>query len=327
MNNMKPELKIQQAPFALPPLQEVAEIVNNELKHNYELATAQVVDCPDLRQMQCPAAGLGGLPALVDIGGEPYAHNSRYRDIQFNLDEIATKCGIPTAYALGAALAHRNVINGNCGEMIPSVKLGGNNYSKVARVGKEQEAIIEPYPSCLHGGLGNYFICEGKPGPVIKIEVNKRIGEQASFPQAIRNALLKLRDESNNKELGNELGMGGVFEMTGGKVRSHIMPNLECIAHKYYDEEKDEVIKDFLQFYESMGPQLLCFSVFWTGDPTGGRLHLRDNHEHTHFYHQGDEQQGGHYHYDVTPDEVAYRGYFNLAAKVYRVNDIYAELA
>ena len=39
-----------------------------------------------------------------------------------------------------------------------------------------------------------------------------------------------------------------------------------------------------------------------------------------HFHCFTDRGVGGHYHYDVTPDEVAYRGYFGLAEILYRVD-------
>jgi len=40
--------------------------------------------------------------------------------------------------------------------------------------------------------------------------------------------------------------------------------------------------------------------------------------DHTHCFSQ--HGQGGHYHYDVTPETVEYEGYFTLAEKVYRVD-------
>ena len=43
-------------------------------------------------------------------------------------------------------------------------------------------------------------------------------------------------------------------------------------------------VKDFLQFYEPVGPKLQCYTVLWTGDPTGGELNLRESGEHTHFH-------------------------------------------
>ena len=37
-------------------------------------------------------------------------------------------------------------------------------------------------------------------------------------------------------------------------------------------------------------------------------------------------RDAGHYHFDVTPAEIEYEGYFNTAAEVHRVNNIYKEL-
>ena len=84
--------------------------------------------------------------------------------------------------------------------------------------------------------------------------------------------------------------------------------------------------KDFLQFYEPVGPKLQCYSVLWTGDPTGGNLDLRESGEHTHFHSYDGKNDAGHYHFDVTPNEIEYECYFNLAHEVYRVNNIYKEL-
>ena len=44
---------------------------------------------------------------------------------------------------------------------------------------------------------------------------------------------------------------------------------------------REQVVADFLRFFEPVGPDLLCFSVLWTGDPTGGALDLRPSGEHT----------------------------------------------
>ena len=144
---------------------------------------------------------------------------------------------------------------------------------------------------------------------------------QASLPQIIRDGLASMADGDR------QIGMGGVFEVVAGQIRSHIMPNYACLPNGYYDDEKEAVVTDFLQFYEHMGPGLLAFCTLWTGDPTGGDLHLRSSGEHTHFYHCDDAaQQGGHYHGDVTPKEIHYVGHFALAQRIFRFGDIYREL-
>ena len=57
------------------------------------------------------------------------------------------------------------------------------------------------------------------------------------------------------------------------------------------------------------------------GDPTGGALHLRPTFEHTHFFSTAGRAEAGHYHYDVTPETIHYRGCFQLARRIVRVND------
>ena len=56
-----------------------------------------------------------------------------------------------------------------------------------------------------------------------------------------------------------------------------------------------------------------------------GNLDLRESGEHTHFHSYKNRQEAGHYHCDVTPDEIEYECYFNTANEIYRVNNIYKE--
>ena len=311
-----------------PPLQELAPVVREGLQANYANVEVEVTDCPDLRTLGCASPGIGGSTVLLEVGGEPYAHNPSYRHVTFDMAEMASDCGQADGSILGAGMAYPGVLDGHCGEVIATLRAGRANRSKVARVGRQRECIVEPYASTRHSGLSNLFLSEGRPGPVLKVSVERRIGSERSFTQALRKSLQAHPDigADGAPPGARQVGMGGVFVVEAGQIRSHIMPDYECIAHHYYDTEAEEVVAEFLQFYEHMGPDLLCLAVFWTGDPTGGQLHLRESGEHTHFFHKGDLNQAGHYHYDVSPDTIRYTGYFNVAAELARIGDIYAEL-
>ncbi len=311
-----------------PPLEELAPYVREGLQANYASVDVEVTACPDLRTLGCASPGIGGSTVLLEVGGEPYAHNPGYRHVTFDMAEMASDCGHAEGSIFGAGMAFPGVLDGHCGEVIATLRAGGVNGSKVARVGPAQECIVEPYASTRHSGLSNLFLSEGRPGPVLKVCVEGRTGNERSFTQALRKSLQahpNIGDGGASLET-RQVGMGGVFVIEAGQIRSHIMPDYECIAHQYYDTEAEEVVADFLQFYEHMGPDLLCLAVFWSGDPTGGKLHLRESGEHTHFFHMGDLNQAGHYHYDVSPDTIRYTGYFNVAAELVRIGDIYAEL-
>ena len=319
--------EMKQVELWTPQLEELAPLVRAGLRANYARVEVEVTDCPDLRSLGCANEGICGSTVLLEVGGEPYAHNPNYRHVTFDMAQMARDCGQAQGSILGAGMAFPGVLDGHCGELVASLQAGRPNRSKVVRVGRQQECIVEPYPSTLHSGLSNLFLSQGKPGKVLKVSVEKRTGAEGSFTQALRKSL-QAHPQVGTVAAGSltrQLGMGGVFVIESGQVRSHIMPDYDCIAHRYYDTHSEEVIADFLQFYQHMGPDLLCLAVFWTGDPSGGRLHLRPTGEHTHFFHLGGANQAGHYHYDVTPDTIRCTGYFNIAAQLVRIGDIYAE--
>ncbi|MDE0063350.1 MAG: DUF1907 domain-containing protein [Gammaproteobacteria bacterium] len=314
-------MEFKSAAFRMPELSRVAAALRSGLGQHYASVDVALVECPDLKKLGAAASGLCGSTRLIEFGGEPCAHNPAFRGTGIDVDEVLRACGVPGASVFGAGMADTAVNNGHCGELIPNMLEGGRNLSRVARVGPERECIVEPYPSPVCGPIANLFVSEGQNGEVVRIDVRTRTGEQPSLPQAIRDSLRPIADSHGH------LGMGGLFQVLSGRVRSHVMPDYGCIGFDYYDTGRERVVRDFLQFYEHMGPDLLCFSTLWTGDPTGGDLHLRPSGEHTHFFHVDDAaQQGGHYHGDITPGEVHYLGFFNLAERILRFGDIYEEL-
>lgn len=315
---------IKHADFWRPALEIAANAIRPALEQNYAEVKVAVAPCPDLRALGCAFAGLGGKPFIVEIGGEPFVHNPNYRDDgSFDLNHIMRACNRPEGKILGAGFPSLVAMEGKCGELMPCLEMQGQNLSKVAWVGPDKECIVQDYTSHLHGGLGNLYVSDGTPGDVIAVEVRQRIGAEASLSRAIRDALGLLV----NQHSGKEIAMGGVFSVLDGQIRSHVSPDFECIPFPYYDQDKDEVTRpDFLQFYEGVGPDLMCMSVLWTGDPTNGALNLRPSGEHTHFFSTKERSEAGHYHHDMTPEAIHYKGYFQLAERVYRVADIYEQL-
>ena len=100
---------------------------------------------------------------------------------------------------------------------------------------------------------------------------------------------------------------------------------MKVLPEDYYDRDQMKCVKDFLQFYNFEAP-LLCFTTLWTDEPEGkdsvynlasirsflhegpGCLNLRGSGEHTHFWREGDQSAGGHYHGDTSPAEVRGEG-------------------
>jgi hypothetical protein len=307
------------AEFANIETGDLVTALQSGLGRHFETVSVEAIECPDLSAIGVATRGMCGATALLEFGGEPYAHNPKYRGTSVSVAEMLAASGIDNAKVFGAAMADTAALDGNAGEMISNV--GDENLSRVARVSPDKQCISEPYLADTCGPIANLFVSEGAPGEVICIDVEKRIGDQMSLTQAMRDSLSAITGGEQH------VGIGGVFQLLAGQIKSHVMPNYDCLIDGYYDVKQEQVVKDFLQFYDHMGPGLLFFTALWTGDPTGGDLNLRVSGEHTHFYHPDTSvQQAGHYHGDVTPDEVHYRGYFKPADRIVRFGDIYEEL-
>jgi len=317
------QLKIEKAKFTEYSLDKISDALQSGLSSNYKVVEVSIVDCPNLRDWDCPSEGISGNQKIIDVGGEPYMHDPKFIGAEFDYEEISKMIGSEKSYALGAGSGAMSCLDGHCGELVINENLiTDESKSIIARVGKNKECIAEKYTARKHGGLGNVFYTDGIRGKVIKIKIKGRSGEQGSLTQAMRKALsdnLKIKDNGH-------IALAGVFRILNGKIRSHVQPDYKDIKHEYYDPEQMKCVKDFLQFYEPVGPELQGYCVLWTGDPTGGNLNLRESGEHTHFHSYTKENVAGHYHFDVTPEEIEYEGYFNTAEEVHRVNNIYKEL-
>ena len=318
------ELTIEKAQFAKTSLEQISEALKKGLQKNYKLVEISIVDCPNLKQWDCPAEGLSGNQKIIDVGGEPYMHDKKLIGAEFDYEKIAKKIGSEKSYALGAGSGAMSCLGGHCGELVINENLITNeSRSIIAQVDENQKCKSSKYTARKHGGLGNIFYSDGKPGKVIKIMIKGRSGNQGSLPQAMRTAL----KENLSTENDNHFAVAGVFRILNGKIKSHVQPDYDTIKHEYYDPKQMKCVKDFLKFYEPIGPHFQCYSILWTGDPTGGKLNLRESGEHTHFHSYKGTQDAGHYHFDVTPEEIEYECYFNIPEEVHRVNNIYKELA
>ena len=318
------ELTIEKAPFAKTSLEQISEALKKGLQKNYKLVEISIVDCPNLKQWDCPAEGLSGNQKIIDVGGEPYMHDKKLIGAEFDYEEIAKKIGSEKSYALGAGSGAMSCLGGHCGELVINENLITNeSRSIIAQVDENQKCKSSKYTARKHGGLGNIYYSDGKPGKGIKIMIKGRSGKQGSLPQALRTAL----KENLSTENDNHFAVAGVFRILNGKIKSHVQPDYDTIKHEYYDPKQMKCVKDFLKFYEPIGPHFQCYSILWTGDPTGGKLNLRESGEHTHFHSYKGTQDAGHYHFDVTPEEIEYECYFNIPEEVHRVNNIYKELA
>lgn len=227
----------------------------------------------------------------------------------YDLNEIAKEIKLPGAFILGAGAGPFQTLGFNS-EFMPIVQTASEHHQPVngsyfARANPADgkcllEKYSQKYPDFGCALLANLFASEGQPGKVIEVQAKKRTGEH-NFVSCMRQTL--------EKHYGDKpVGMGGTFLVQKGKVKAHIMP----AEFSSCSLNSDEAVNQWLNFYEMKAP-LVCLPVFVSKDP-GLDLRL----EHTHFFsHHG---EGGHYHYDTTPDTVEYLGYFSPAQFLYRID-------
>ena len=83
------ELKIEKENNKKFKLEEISNALEKGLSKNYDSVNAEVIDCPNLRNWDCPSEGMSGNQRIIDVGGEPYMHDPKYLGTEFDYSEIS----------------------------------------------------------------------------------------------------------------------------------------------------------------------------------------------------------------------------------------------
>lgn len=287
-----------------PAFDEVRQVLQDGLAQNFSHVEVRVTECPNLTEAPflLTAPGICGSPRIADVGGPPYLTPLPQLDKVYDLADICSLSGLSRAFVIGAGAGpHRHV--GVNSELIANVKCLGDGCAAIqSRTCKifDSEYLLEPLDTTTFSLLGNFFISEGKQGKVIEVKAKKRKGPE--------NLISCMRKSLAGRYGSDPVGLGGVFLIETGKAKIHVMPDFSTDPLN-----SDEDVNKWLKFFDMSAP-LVCLTGECVSYDPG--LDLRVEHTHC-FSRHGD---GGHYHYDTTPDEVSYHGYFNLADVLYRID-------
>ncbi|XP_073944526.1 ester hydrolase C11orf54 homolog isoform X2 [Choristoneura fumiferana] len=305
------KVPIEEKSLYTPPLEEIVNVLSRALKTNFESVAVSAEESPDLTQapFSLTSPGLCGDVKLVEVGGPPFLVPTVRRDKVYDLAALLRHLRRDPALLAGAGAGPWPYIGVNCEGIVNlSVRNGsleqGTRIVSVHPVGaaKGASGYLQrrlPNEETRSALLGNYLLSEGKPGKVIKVVVKKRIGE-LNFITAIREALKQHYGD-------NVVGLGGAFVLRAGRVKHHVMPDF-APAPICSDADVD----NWLHYFEMRAP-ISHVGTLVTGD-LGLDLRVQ------HFHGWGAHGDGGHYHYDTTPDQAEYEGYFAVAASVIRVD-------
>lgn len=308
--NINRNMKVDKFPLHRPTLEEVRCILEEALRQNFYDASVTVVTCPDLTAppFGLVAPGLGGTPRLADVGGVPNLTPVPQTNKVYSLNNVLKLVQMEDGMIIGPGAGNSHFVGVNS-EMMANLHVGQvdssiKNCSYVSKVDTENGNCchLDKYRTMEFGLMANLFISQGKTGEVLEVKASKRKGEE-NLISCLRNSL-----KHHFQEKGKFVGMGGVFNIVSGKAKFHVMP-----AFPETPFSCDADVDKWLHFYDFHAP-LTVVSAFISDDIPGQGLRV----EHSHGW--SPHGEGGHYHYDVTPDEVAYHGYFNVADFMYRID-------
>lgn len=287
-------------------------VLENGLKSNFAEVSCEIVDSPDFTQspFHLASSGLCGDQTIVEFGGPPFLLPTVDRSKVYDLIPVIRKINgyeKKEFFACGAGAGPWPVFNQNCeGIMNLSVKNDGSvvNETHMARTITREKIELSkvPHSETRCALLGNIFLSEGKRGKVIKVNAKIRKGNE-NFISAMRLALTQHYGDDSIKTVG----LGGCFVMKSGKAKQHVMDDFSKTP--LYGEDE---LNNWLTFHEHKAP-LIALGTFVSNESD---LDLRLQHFHSFSQHG----EGGHYHYDTTPDIVEYEGYFNVGHRIVRID-------
>ena len=186
-----------------------------------------------------------------------------------------------------------------------------NQRSYSAIVSNSGEAEQNSYSSRTCGPFQHLMISSVNAHPsalLFEIDVEQRLSEENAEEN---NFISVLRRALNEFSAGKSMALGGIFRVEKGTVNAHVMPD-------FLDEDltKKEQVDQWLKFYEMHAP-LNCFSVLLTDDINKSGFRL----EHSHFF--SEHGEAGHYHFDTTPQDVHYRGYFLVCHEAILIDPVF----
>lgn len=276
------------------------------LKKNFDDVTVQIVDNPDFTQepFNLASSGISGDPTIIEYGNDKYllpiVDKSKVYDLIPTIREIDTYKN-KSFFAAGAGAGPFEWLDQNC-EGVFNMKVwqngtleNSNHIAKTTPDGKV-EVMKVPQNETRAALLGNVFLTEGINGKVLKVTAKNRTGEE-NFISAMRVGLTEKYGEDK------VVGLGGFFYMKAGNFNIHVMDKFSETPLN-----TDEELNSWLTFHDMPAPMIALGN--FVSDPTDFKLRPQ------HFHCFSKTNNGGHYHYDTTPEIVEYEGYFSVAERI-----------
>ncbi|KAK7867107.1 hypothetical protein R5R35_005831 [Gryllus longicercus] len=287
-----------------PPLDELADVLQDALAKNFKAASVKVSDCPDLSQppFNLSSPGLGGQSTLLDIGSATYLTPVAHRNKIYDLKDIAHTIGLEPTFIIGAGLGPWPHTKVNC-EMIADLTIKDNGISNQTRIAHivNEKCQLDQLPAsetrCMI--LINLFCSKGQNAKVLEVKCKGRTGQD--------DIISCMRQAIQNKYKDKLIGLGGTFLLSESKAKQHIMPDFSDIPL-----DTPQAVQNWIKFYQQH-PPLVAVGTFVSTDP-GLDLKVQ------HFHGINSSGEGGHFYTDTQPELATYIGYFAIGEILHKID-------
>lgn len=297
----------------VPPLEAVVDAWNTALQRHFHRVAVKVVACPDLSTAEWGLASrtICGDVEIADVGGPLNVERQEKRNkLHLSFEGMSTLIGRDSkggAFFWGAGAAAASVVGQNA-ELMPNTCTAEGRVKQASyftELDADKHYHTQDYCSNTFSNLCNVGIADGTVvEDVIAIDVSLR------RPEGLANVVEVLSQALNDVSPTKQVSICGVFRVEQGSVRAHVMPEFPSC-----DLPSKAEVDAWLQFFPMDAP-LVCLSVFHSRDEFSLGLRM----QHTHFFSL--HNHGGHYHYDITPETIHYRGYFSVARRVHKIDSL-----
>ncbi|KAK7602508.1 hypothetical protein V9T40_008097 [Parthenolecanium corni] len=294
-------LTYEETSLNVPPLEDILNALRHGLPKYFAEVDVNIVECPDLTlpPYNLAGRGLGGGEFVSQIGDVSYVLPNTRRDKIYDFKNVAKAINSNPAFIIGAGggnWCRRNTFSEMFMNILVSEKSVRNLSKELFSKDETLNGVVaeaSDVDNSIFSCLGNIFVSRGEPGPVIQI-VCKRRTKENNLPESIIAAI--------KEKFSQPIAFGMVFQMIRGKAIHHVARTFAQNVNNAAASEQ------FLLIPEIEAPFISLGTILTSNLPDCNVAPF-------HFHSYNNNFFGGHYRWDITPEEAEYVAFLKPGKK------------
>ncbi|KAG5344751.1 CK054 hydrolase, partial [Acromyrmex heyeri] len=301
-------------PLVTPTLLEIAEVLQNGMQPLFQRLNVDVASCPYLSTAPYNLAGVGlcGNTSIVELlplqENVPWSQRTRdFREI------FTTSCRdsfvIGTSYATKPRMPYYGHLIMNATYRAPMDIRNESRLIFAERHNGQTRIEKLTHPNrMVYTNKGSFFVSEGREGLVIRVRAKGRKTINTDIITSMQTVLYEKYRRNERKVVA----LGGVLKMTNGSVACNLM----------WDDYEEPLgpFHDFIRRQQCaeihLESDMIAVGIIFNDKPQLISQEQRYDvnlYERSEFHCFSNDEAGGQFISDTTPDITEYEGYFNIA--------------